>query len=162
MAKDRVINSQSFHDSKVILYQLENRPNQKWLCRLKVPNGVGYLYRGTGTSDFYEARKFADNLYDELRYKVRQGQSVTGPDFKRLKEFEENYPSEAQSARRAKGVCDFLRSYALPYFSKNRLTNLTEAEIIKFFDWQAKAAHKRNHQLGIMKSMSRSTPLCSA
>ena len=62
MAKDRVINSQSFHDSKVILYQLENRPNQKWLCRLKVPNGVGYLYRGTGTSDFYEARKFADNL----------------------------------------------------------------------------------------------------
>jgi hypothetical protein len=37
MAKDRVINSQSFHDGKVVIYQLENRPKQKWLCRLKGP-----------------------------------------------------------------------------------------------------------------------------
>ena len=66
MAKDRVINNHSFYDGKVVLYQLENRPKQKWLCRLKVPNGVGYLYRGTGTSDLYEARKFADNLYHDL------------------------------------------------------------------------------------------------
>ena len=51
MGKDRVINSQSFHDGKVVLYQLENRPKQLWLCRIKVPNGSGYLYRGTGTSD---------------------------------------------------------------------------------------------------------------
>jgi len=137
MAKDRVINSHSFYDGKVVLYQLENRPKQKWLCRLKVPNGVGYLYRGTGTSDFYEARKFADNLYDELRYKVRQGQSVTGQDFKRLlKEFEESYPAEAPSARRAQRVCDFLRTYAQPYFMKNRVTELTEAEVTKFFEWR--------------------------
>ena len=104
MAKDRVINSQSFQDGKIVLYQLENRPKQLWLCRLKVPNGAGYLYRGTGTSDFYEARKFADNLYDELRFKVRSGQSVTGQDFKKIfEEFTENYPREAASAKRAAG-----------------------------------------------------------
>ena len=64
MAKNKVINSQSFHDGKIVLYQLADRPKQKWLCRLKVPNGAGYLYRGTGTSDLYQARKFADELYD--------------------------------------------------------------------------------------------------
>ena len=31
MATNRVINSQAFHDGKVILYQLENRPKQKEL-----------------------------------------------------------------------------------------------------------------------------------
>lgn len=137
MSTSKVINSQPFHDGKVILYQLENRPHQKWLCRLKVPNGAGYLYRGTGTSDFYEARKFADNLYDELRFKVRQGQSVTGQDFKRLfKEFDANYPSEAPSPRRALGVSEFLRCYALPYFAKKKITDLSEIEITKFFDWR--------------------------
>ena len=53
--KDRVINSQSFHDGKVVLYQFENCPRKKWLCRLKVPNGAGYLYRGTAL-DLYQAR----------------------------------------------------------------------------------------------------------
>src|SRR6185312_1627797 len=96
MGKNQVINSQSFHDGKVVIYQLKNRPKQKWLCRLKVPNGVGYLYRGTGTSDLYEARKFADNLYQDLLIKVKLGESLTGYDFKKLlSEFELNYPSEA-------------------------------------------------------------------
>ncbi len=35
-----------------------------------------------------------------------------------------------------------MRTYALPYFAKNKLTNLTEAEIIKFFDWR-RANYKR-------------------
>lgn len=90
MPTAKVINSQSFHDGKVVLYQLENRPRQKWLCRLKVPNGVGYLYRGTGTSDFYQARKFADDLYDDLKIKIKQGQSITGRDITSLiKKFDE-------------------------------------------------------------------------
>ena len=101
MGKEKVINSQSFHDGKIVLYQLENRPRKKWLCRLKVPNGTGYVYRGTGTSDLYEARKFADNLYDELRLTIKLGESITSKDFKKLLiEFETNYPSEAPSEGR--------------------------------------------------------------
>ena len=53
MAASKVINQQSFHDGKVVLYQLENRPKRLWLCRMKVPNGVGYIYRGTGTSELH-------------------------------------------------------------------------------------------------------------
>ena len=137
MPKDRVINSQSFQDGKIVLYQLANRPKQLWLCRLKVPNGTGYLYRGTGTSDFYEARKFADNLYDELRIKVKTGEAITGQDFKKIfAEFTENYPREAASAKRAAAVCEFINCYALPYFSKMKITEITEPELAKFFDWR--------------------------
>ena len=137
MPKDRVINSQSFQDGKIVLYQLENRPKQLWLCRLKVPNGTGYLYRGTGTSDFYKARKFADDLYDELRIKVKSGQSITGQDFKKIyEEFTERFPREASSEKRAKAVLEFINWYALPYFSKVKITDLTEPEVVKFFDWR--------------------------
>ena len=90
--------STSFHDGKVVLYQLENRPKQKWLCRIKVPNGKGYLYRGTGTQDLYEARKFADNLFDELRIKVQMGQAVSGKQITKLyDEFEEYFRTSAPS-----------------------------------------------------------------
>ena len=144
MARDKVINSQSFHDGKVVLYQLANRPRQKWLCRLKVPNGVGYLYRGTGTSDFYEARKFADNLFEDMLIKVKLGEALTSYDFKKLlNEFELNYPSEAPSEKHVIDICLFLRGYALPYFTKNKLTELSAAEVTKFFDWR-RANPKRN------------------
>lgn len=64
----KVINQQSYHDGRVVLYQLEDRPKGLWLCRLKLPKTKGYVYRGTGSSDLYEARKFADDLLDELRF----------------------------------------------------------------------------------------------
>ena len=139
MPKDKVINSQSFHDGKVVLYQLENRPKQLWLCRLKVPSGNGYLYRGTGTSDLYEARKFADTLYDDIRLRVMIGEAITHKNFaKLLAEFEENYPAEAPSPRRVEDILRFLKNYALPYFSKHKLTELNEVEVTKLFDWRRK------------------------
>ena len=78
MSASKVINQQSFQDGRIVLYQLENRPKQLWLCRIKVPKGKGYVYRGTGTSDLYEARKFAEQLLEEFLLKVKLGQSVTG------------------------------------------------------------------------------------
>ena len=137
MAKDKVINSQSFQDGKIVLYQLANRPKQKWLCRIKVPNGTGYLYRGTGTSDLYEARKFADKLHEDLLIKVKLGEALTSYDFKKLlKEFEASYPAEAPSQSRVTDICNFLDGYALPYFTKHKLTDLSAAEVTKFFDWR--------------------------
>ena len=137
MCASKVINSQSFHDGKVVLYQLEDRPQKRWLCRLKVPNGTGYIYRGTGTSDLFTARKYADELYDELRFKVRTGQAITGQSFKKvIAEFATSFPLQASSQRRADAVIDFLTTYALPYFSKTNVSDLTAAEISKFFDWR--------------------------
>lgn len=137
MSKNKVINQQSFHDGKVVLYQLENRPRQKWLCRIKVPNGKGYLYRGTGTQDLYEARKFADDLHDELRIKVQMGLSVSGKQISKLyQEFEDYFRGAAPSAYSFEYTTRFLKSYALPYFSKTRITDLNDAEVTKFFDWR--------------------------
>jgi hypothetical protein len=61
MKSTKVVNQQILKDGKIVLYQLADRPKKLWLCRIKVPKGTGYVYRGTGTSDLYEARKFAED-----------------------------------------------------------------------------------------------------
>ena len=137
MAASRVINQQSFHDGKLVLYQLENRPKQLWLCRIKVPNGNGYVYRGTGTSDFYEARKFADDLLDEIRIKTKLGQSVTGPNLAKMAgEFETHSRAKGEPTNRDLAITAFLKTYAVPYFTKNKITDISAKEIAKFFDWR--------------------------
>lgn len=139
-----MINSQSFRDGKVLLYQLENRPQQKWLCRLKVPKSSGYLYRGTGTSELYEARRFADDLYESLLIKLKLGEAITGAQVNKIiSEFEIAYPAQATSPRRAQTVIDFLKTYASPYFSKHKITELTDSDINRFFDWRRLNSRKK-------------------
>jgi integrase len=137
MAASKVINQQSFHDGKLVLYQLENRPKQLWLCRIKVPNGTGYIYRGTGTSDLYQARKFAEELLDEIRIKTKLGQSITGPNLaKMVEEFETAARAKGEPTRRDLAILAFLKTYAVPYFTKNKVTDINAKEIAKFFDWR--------------------------
>ena len=89
--------------ARLFSISLENRPQQKWLCRIKVPNGAGYIYRGTGTSDFYEARRFADDLIEDLRVKVKLGVAITGKQFKRVfDEFEQTYQRGKISRQRTR------------------------------------------------------------
>lgn len=143
MAGSKVINQQSFHDGKVVLYQLEGRPKKLWLCRIKVPNGSGYIYRGTGTSDLYQARKFADDLLDEIRIKTKLGQSITVLNFEKMvQDFEESSKAKGEQTKRDLAIIAFLRAYAVPYFRKNKVTDLSTQEIAKFFDWRRANSRK--------------------
>ena len=144
MTASRVINQQSFHDGKLVLYQLENRPKQLWLCRIKVPNGRGYIYRGTGTSDLFEARKFAEDLFDEIKIKTRLGQSITGPTLARMvEEYEGAARARGEPTKREQAILVFLKTYAVPYFAKNKITEISAKEIARFFDWRRAHSKRR-------------------
>ena len=83
-------------------------------------------------------------MYEQFLIKIKLGQAITGKDFKRLfSEFETQYPLEAKSQLRASSACEFLRTYALPYFTKNKITDLSESEVLKFFDWRRKNPIKK-------------------
>lgn len=135
MTASKVINQQSFLDGRIVLYQLENRPKRLWLCRIKVPGGKGYVYRGTGSSDFYEARKFTEGLLEEFQIKVKLGQSVTGHNLsKMVAEFETHVRVTGEPTKREQAILAFLKTYAVPYFTKNKITEVSAAEISRFFD----------------------------
>jgi integrase len=137
MTASKVINQQSFNDGRIVLYQLENRPKRLWLCRIKVPGGKGYVYRGTGSSDFYEARKFAEGLLEEFQLKLKLGQSITGHNLsKMVAEYETHIRAKGEPTKREQAIFAFLQTYAVPYFTKNKITEVTAAEISRFFDWR--------------------------
>lgn len=144
MSTSKVINHQILKDGKIVLYQLENRPKQLWLCRIKVPKGTGYVYRGTGTSDLYEARKFAEDLYEEFLVKIKLGQSITGHNLgKMVEEYETHINAKGEPTKREQAILVFLKTYALPYFTKNKITDITPAEISRFFDWRRTNSKKK-------------------
>jgi integrase len=137
MTAAKMINQQSLRDGKIVLYKLENRPKQLWLCRIKIPKGTGYVYRGTGTSDLYEARKFAEDLYEEFLVKIKLGQSITGHNLgKMVEEYETHIRAKGDPTKRELAILAFLKTYPLPYFTKNKITEITPAEISRFFDWR--------------------------
>jgi integrase len=137
MTASKVINQQSFSDGRIVLYQLENRPKRLWLCRIKVPGGKGYVYRGTGSSDFYEARKFAEGLLEEFQLKVKLGQSVTGYNLsKMVAEYATHIRAKGEPTKRELAILAFLETYAVPYFKKNKITQISQGEISRFFDWR--------------------------
>jgi len=141
----KVINRQIFQDGKIVLYQLSDRPRKRWLCRIKVPGGRGYAYRGTGTSDFYEARKIADELHDDLRMRVKLGQAVTGPSLKSLiADYETHITASGVSAKRQDSILALFRLYAVPYFTKKRVAALTQPEIASFFNWRRQNGRRKS------------------
>jgi integrase len=73
--KGAVTESKSFRDGLIYLYQRADFKKPTWLCRVKVPNGPGYVNRSTGTGDEHKAFKFADDLYNQLLVKSLTGEA---------------------------------------------------------------------------------------
>ena len=144
MTASKVINQQVFKDGKIVLYQLADRPKKLWLCRIKVPKNKGYVYRGTGTSDLFEARKFAEELLEEFLIKIKLGQSLTGHNLgKMVEEYESHIQAKGEPTKRELAILAFLNTYAVPYFTKNKITELTTGEIARFFDWRRLNSRKK-------------------
>ena len=75
IAKGAVTESKTFRDGLIYLYKRADFKKPTWLCRVKVPNGSGYVNRSTGTGDEHQAFKFADDLYNQLLVKSLTGQA---------------------------------------------------------------------------------------
>ena len=74
-SKGAVTESKTFRDGLIYLYQRADFKKPTWLCRVKIPNGPGYVNRSTGTGDEHQAFKFADDLYNQLLVKSLTGEA---------------------------------------------------------------------------------------
>ncbi len=73
--KGAVTESRTFRDGLIYIYQRADFKKPTWLCRVKIPNGPGYVNRSTGTGDEHKAFKFADDLYNQLLVKSLTGEA---------------------------------------------------------------------------------------
>jgi hypothetical protein len=116
------LEQRTFRDGHIVLYKRPNLKNPKWQCRISVPNATGYIRRTTHYSDEFEARRFAEELYEELRTQVRSGGALRKPKFDGVfAQFKQRYRNEAASERRYNEVIDTVERYGLPFFKIGHL-----------------------------------------
>lgn len=77
-SKGIILESKTFRDGTIYLYKRADYRKPTWLCRIKVPNGNGYVNRSTGTGDEHQAFKFADDLYNQLLVRSLTGEAPIG------------------------------------------------------------------------------------
>ena len=133
------LNQRTYRDGHIVLYTRPNIKNPKWQCRISVPNAPGYLRRSTGFADEFEARRFAEELYDELRAEVRRGGTLRRSTFESaFAQFEPRYRNEAASERRYNEIIETIERYGLPFFRGKTLDSINNALMQEFIEWRQK------------------------
>jgi hypothetical protein len=71
-------------DGRIVLYKRADHRNPKWTVRLKIPDTDGFVVKSTKTTDDFEARRLAEDLYYRLEGKARRGEPINSPTFRRV------------------------------------------------------------------------------
>ena len=139
MSKQFELNQRIYRNGDVVLYQRPDHKNPKWQCRLHVPGATGYVIRSTKSADEFEARRYAEDLWDELRLKVKSGGALKSKSCtKFFDDFKESYKSAAPSERRYNDVCYNLEKYILVFLGTEPIDTIDTATISKYVEWRAK------------------------
>jgi len=138
MPKQFELNQRIHRNGDVVLYQRPDHKNPKWQCRIHVPGASGYVIRSTKTADEFEARRFAEDLWDELRLKVKAGGVLKSRGCARLyTEFKQSYRTIAPSEKRWSDVCDNLERYILRFLGNRAIDAIASGTIHQYVDWRA-------------------------
>ncbi len=112
-----------------------------WQCRLRLGTERTLVRRSTKTTDLAEAKRTAEELYDELSYKKRHNKLLKDRTFRQLAD---DYIRKAErdtlegrlSEGRLELVAGTLRRYLLPYFGKRLINDITTADFNDYDDWR--------------------------
>lgn len=131
------LNKTILRDGEIVLYQRPDHAVKKWQCRVRVPNAVGYVVKSTKTTDLDAAKRFAQNLWDELRLKVMGGGAIKSHTFDDLyPKFCEWLKVNVTKERRYKDITGSIERYALKYFVKKSVDQIGTKEIQEFVQWR--------------------------
>ena len=126
-------------DGRIVLYKRADHQNPKWTARLKIPSIEGYVVKSTKTTDAFEARRFAEDLYYRLEGKARRGEPINSPTFRRVFSEWAKVPVAEQAVRTAKYVNGNVRRveiWALQYFAELTIDRVTDARLADYLDWR--------------------------
>jgi integrase len=126
-------------DGRIVLYKRADHQNPKWTARLSIPTVSGFVVKSTKTTDDFEARRFAQELYYQLEGKARRGEPINSPTFRKVFTEWSKVPVIDQVVRAAKYLNGNVRRveiWALKYFGDLAIDRVTETELAKYLDWR--------------------------
>ncbi|MHC6158228.1 hypothetical protein ACVSQB_41725 [Bradyrhizobium elkanii] len=126
-------------DGRIVLYKRSDHQNPKWTVRLKVPTTSGFVVKSTKTTDDFEAKRFAEDLYFRLEGKARRGEPLNSPTFRKVFADWAKVPVADRVIRTAKYVDGNVRRvelWALQYFGDVTIDRVDETKLADYLDWR--------------------------
>ena len=150
---ERLQQEYTLRGGRIILYTRAADRHGLWQARFRIGTERTLIRRSTKTADLAEAKRTAEELYDELTYKQRHNERLTDKTFKQLaNDYILKVERETLEGRLSEGrlglIKGTLRRYLLPYFGKKLLNDLTAADFTDYDEWrldywtQGLGAHK--------------------
>ena len=123
-------------DGRIVLFLREGK-KPRYHVRLKVPNTAGYKFASTKTPDRNEAVRIAINLYDELYHHIKVGGSIKSNTFSDVfKEWKSSRRNAYQKVEAKDRSVEYVATYALDYFGKTRIDQITARDFHAYWDWR--------------------------
>jgi integrase len=136
------LNARSFNDGQIVIYQRPDHKKPRWQCRLHIPERTGYVVMSTKTTDEYNARKFAEQKWDELRIRHLANEPVKSKKVSvAVRQYLEVYKQTATNERRFREMQLTLGSYFTDFCGHLMLSEVTSGTINQFSEWRLTNAH---------------------
>ncbi len=122
----------SYREGRIFLYK---RPNSKYFqCRLNIENIKGYVIKSCKTSNIGKALKFAEDTYDNLRFKKLNNLPLKTKTFRQI--FNEWFARANKSEYRQEFYNGRAKLYLFPYFGDYNVEDITENIIDDYWHWR--------------------------
>lgn len=122
----------TYREERILLYK---RPNSKnFQCRLRVEGIKGYIVKSCDTPNQGKALKFAEDLYDNLRFKKLNNLPLKTKTFKQI--FDEWFKRADKSKYRRDFYQGRAKLYLFPYFGDYKIEEITESIIDDYWLWR--------------------------
>ena len=136
------LESRSFRDGAIYLFRRADYKKPTWFCRVKVPNGKGYVQASTKTTDEHQAFAFANDLFNKTLVRVAGGQEINA---KKAQAAIYEYVTSLEPMKDKK-LSIALRIHFLkrsaPFFKNKRIAEINTAVLSDFIVWLGTNATK--------------------
>jgi integrase len=113
--------------------------NPKWTVRLKIPNTSGFIVKSCKTTDDFEARRFAEDLYYQLEGRARRGEPIRTLTFQKAFEAWSKAPvidRQVRSIKYVNGNVRRIELWPLRYLKDYRVDLITDEVLSNYLEWR--------------------------
>ncbi len=105
-------------------------------ARFRIKGFKDYRYRTTKTKSLAEAKYVAEELYDEIRYRIKNNLTIDNLPFSRLYDEWYKVQSPYLSIHRKKYIEGTANRYLIPFFNNVKSDELNDNKIEEYWSWR--------------------------
>ncbi|SDF29610.1 tyrosine-type recombinase/integrase [Bosea robiniae] len=149
-------NKHVFRDGRIVLYTRNG--GGVYHARLSVEGVSDYVVKSTKHRSLDRAREFAEDLYDDLRYKVRHGEEIGTHSFRTIWDRWLKAHQDTLSFHRKRYITGTATRYLLPFLGQKVVGEINDKLIAQYWTWRISYWRSEEGETKIAKaSKSRTT-----